>query len=456
MFPAFVKWGPYGALLVLFIIAAVFRPVLPIDETRYLTVAWEMFLHKQYAVLTLNFSPYHHKPPLLFWLINVCWEILGVHRWTALVPVLAASSAVLYLTQRLSKQLFFYDKKSADIIPWLMIGAMPFLLYGTLVMFDMLITAIILAVLVVCICYAQAPKFYYVILLGLFMGIGVLAKGPVVYLYLVWPLVLYFIWRDTEWLRPPRFYKGMMLSWLISLLPVAAWILPVILTSDRDFTYWLLWEQTAGRITGGFNAAHVRPFYFYIPLIPLLFFPWILFPQVWKKIPRINIHDRGMRFVVICTLPVLVSFSLIAGKQPHYLLPLLPIIIIGFHHVINAIPKRAVILSALSMVLLVAGGQVVTAPFITPYYDLNPIVSYVRKHQSADWAFVNNYQGELGYLARLEKPMENLSLGELDTWFTQHPEGYAVVKYKDLAAMRNYRLLVTQRYRGRNLGIFVR
>jgi 4-amino-4-deoxy-L-arabinose transferase-like glycosyltransferase len=35
--------------------AIIFRPALPIDETRYLTAAWEMFLNHNYFLPTLNF-----------------------------------------------------------------------------------------------------------------------------------------------------------------------------------------------------------------------------------------------------------------------------------------------------------------------------------------------------------------------------------------------------------------
>ena len=54
------------------------RPLLPIDETRYLSVAWEMHQSGDIAHLTRNLEPYSHKPPLLFWLINLVWLVTGV------------------------------------------------------------------------------------------------------------------------------------------------------------------------------------------------------------------------------------------------------------------------------------------------------------------------------------------------------------------------------------------
>ncbi|VAW74626.1 Polymyxin resistance protein ArnT, undecaprenyl phosphate-alpha-L-Ara4N transferase; Melittin resistance protein PqaB, partial [hydrothermal vent metagenome] len=43
------------------------RPLLPVDETRYLSVAWEMWSRGDFLVPYLNGEAYSHKPPLLFW-----------------------------------------------------------------------------------------------------------------------------------------------------------------------------------------------------------------------------------------------------------------------------------------------------------------------------------------------------------------------------------------------------
>ncbi len=90
-FNASELWA-FAAIVILYLAAVLFRPLLPIDETRYMTVAWEMRLHEGWlSPLTLNFEPYHHKPPLLFWLINVFWSFFGVSRWAGLIPIVIAT-----------------------------------------------------------------------------------------------------------------------------------------------------------------------------------------------------------------------------------------------------------------------------------------------------------------------------------------------------------------------------
>src|SRR5579883_1503643 len=79
------------------------RPTLPVDETRYLAVAWEMWTGGNYLVPHLNGIPYHHKPPLLFWLITLGWHVFGVSEtWGRLVAPLFALGCLL-LSARLAQ-----------------------------------------------------------------------------------------------------------------------------------------------------------------------------------------------------------------------------------------------------------------------------------------------------------------------------------------------------------------
>ena len=71
-------WLWSGLWVVVMGTALATRPPLPVDETRYLAVAWDMWLDGNFLVPHLNFEPYSHKPPLLFWLINLGWGLFGV------------------------------------------------------------------------------------------------------------------------------------------------------------------------------------------------------------------------------------------------------------------------------------------------------------------------------------------------------------------------------------------
>lgn len=123
----------------LLLTALVSRPPLPIDETRYLSVAWEMWQSHQFLVPHINGIPYSHKPPLLFWLIGVGWSIFGVNEWSARLTAPIFGLFVVLLTIRLSRMLWPDEKKLHKTIPYLLLGTCFWSFYGTLTMFDMLI-----------------------------------------------------------------------------------------------------------------------------------------------------------------------------------------------------------------------------------------------------------------------------------------------------------------------------
>ncbi|MCB9991567.1 MAG: glycosyltransferase family 39 protein [Rhodospirillales bacterium] len=224
--------------LLLYMTAVVFRPLIPIDETRYITVAWEMYLrHDWLAPLTVNFQPYHHKPPLLFWLMNGAWGALGVSRWAATIPVVLSAMISVYLTRALAGRIL---PEGQDRVMLVMLGSLPFLLYATLILFDLTMTVFVLAALLCLYGFAQNRRIGAVLLMGLFLGLGVLTKGPVAYLYVIFPVLLGPYWAkgSGSWLG---WYMGFIGAVLVSVIPIMVWLVPVLKSSSGDFAYWLLW-----------------------------------------------------------------------------------------------------------------------------------------------------------------------------------------------------------------------
>ncbi len=447
----FDLYGPYILLAILFAVAVLLRPALPIDETRYLSVAWEMFLQKQYAVLSLNFQPYHHKPPMLFWLINAMWEMFGISRSAALIPIFAASASVMFLTQKIVKELIPEKQRAAEIIPWLLIGSVPFLIYNTLIMFDILLTAFVLTTFLIFIAHAKNPKFYKPILAGVFMGLGVLVKGPVMYLYVLWPLALYGFWKWEGLISKKQFYKALLFAVFISAIPVAAWLVPALSQTGDDFAFWLVWNQTAGRVSGNFSSAHVRSIFFYLMILPVLFLPWCFLPSFWRNIKGLP-QEKSYKFLMSATIPIFLSFCLIAGKQPHYLVPLLPFLVIVFALLLEE--KKQIVVLSLTVVSILIFGQAIASQTVFQKYDLGSLSEFYSANKESDWAFVRKYQGEIGFLAKVEKAIDSIESDHLTEWFHQHPGGKAIVRYNAKDDMSRYIELFSQPYKGKYIGVF--
>ena len=441
------------AFAVFFACTIFIRPIFPIDETRYLTVAWEMFISGNHTLLSLNFDPYHHKPPMLFWLINICWNIFGVSRWAAQIPVFIGSALVLVLSEKLAKKIYVDHKlEKVFLVPWLMLGALPFLIYSTMVMFDLMLTAAVLASLLAFLNYAERPNVKTILLAGIIMGCGVLIKGPVAYLYILWPLALFPIWKSkSQVVTNAKFYKAIGGSVLISAFPILLWLVPALLQADQNFAYWILWEQTAGRVHGDFGSSHVRPFYFFLMLAPIMIMPWCFTPNFWKGIKNVSSNDKATRFLMCAFLPVFISFSLIAGKQPHYLVPLLPYIAILLSQILTS--EKLVKNITLVLIALFIVGQTSLHSFLLYKYDLTPMAAFYQNNKDHDFAFVRKYQGELGFIGRIEKPIDSIEFHDMPDWLNQHPQGLIIARYEneDLSA---YDMVFSIPYRGRHLGVF--
>ncbi len=58
------SWSGLGvSWLLLVLLALLTRPLFPMDETRYVALAWEMWQRGDFLVPYLNGEPYSHKPP---------------------------------------------------------------------------------------------------------------------------------------------------------------------------------------------------------------------------------------------------------------------------------------------------------------------------------------------------------------------------------------------------------
>ncbi len=307
------------------------RPPLPVDETRYLTVAWEMWLRGDWLVPHLNGVPYSDKPPLLFWLINAAWAVFGVSETAArLVPTLFAL-AVIWLTAALARMIWPGKRALAGYAALMVAGSILFALYGSLVMFDLMLAAFVLAAVIgVVHAWRRGGKRGW-LLFGLALGGAILAKGPVALLLtLPVPLLAPFWARERRPLSWFRWYVGTIAGVLLGAAIGLAWAIPAAMAGGPDYEQAILWGQTAGRMVKSF--AHARPWWFFLVLLPVAFYPWVVWPPVWRGLRVLKGRglDDGLRLMAVWFAVALVAFSMVSGKQLHYLMPLVPVAAMAF------------------------------------------------------------------------------------------------------------------------------
>lgn len=325
---------PAALWLVVVAVALFSRPLLPLDETRYLAVAWEMHRTGNWLVPHLNGEAYSHKPPLFFWLINLGWLAFGVSEtWARLVQPLFGL-ATLALTALLARRLWpdEADAAAATYAPLILAGSALWMLFSTLAFFDTMMAFWAVAGIAGLVEAWRGRPLRGFGLLGLAIGLGVLSKGPAILVHLLPAALLAPLWTkgpgpgEGGGAAPPRWpawYAGVVAGIAMGAAIALAWALPAAKAGGEAYGNAILWGQTAGRVAESF--AHRQPFWWYLPILPFLLFPWLLWmPTVRAMVGLRRGIDPGLRLCLVWMLGGLLIFSAVSGKQPHYLLPEFP------------------------------------------------------------------------------------------------------------------------------------
>jgi 4-amino-4-deoxy-L-arabinose transferase-like glycosyltransferase len=508
------SWPVLGLLWLLVVMTALLaRPLLPVDETRYATVAWEMWSRGDFLVPYLNGEPYSHKPPLLFWLIHAGWWLFGVSEWVLrLVSPLLALGTLMAVAQ-LSRRLWPDDGEAARLAPWVLFGCVSLTAFCSWVQFDLLLTLCTLLALNGVVSAAHGSRRGW-LLTGIALGCGILAKGPVILIYVLPAALFGPFWRRSNSVGPWwHWYAGLVVSVLIAAGIALGWALPAAAAGGEAYREALLWGQTAGRMVQSF--AHAHAVWWYLPWLPVLVAPWSLLPWLWSAVWRSRpLRDDGMRFCLVWLLCGFLVLSLVSGKQLKYLLPLLPAMTLLLGRVLSRLDKVPVrqrpwlivtVLLAIGTLWIVVpfalekpgwiraippawGGLLIAAglalallrpvrpdryPLLltvlvvfvvtllqlgvftaaAPAYDMRAISHLIAQAQAEgrEVAMEDRYHGQFGFYGRLTRPLVQLDDATLPAWVDHHPAGYLilVVKRPDEYPGAVY----TQPYRGKYLAV---
>lgn len=376
-----LEWGWLPLFLLTVAAALWLRPLMPIDETRYVGVAWDMWRSGSWVVPTLNGEPYSHKPPLLFWLMHAGWAVFGVNELTPRLIGPAFSLASLFLLRRIAGGLWPGRPMPAILAPWVLLGSVYWLGFATMVMFDQLVLFFVLLGIWGILELGRAKRRGW-LWLFLATGLGVLAKGPFALVYLV-PLTVLAPWWAGVSLHWRWFITAGLVGFLGSFLALV-WALWAAYLGGPTYAEEILWQQIAGRAVDAFD--HAEPFYYYLLFIPVMFLPWTLLPFAslltgwrravggWSRHVERLLADKRLVVLLLAWVAVpLFLLSLMSGKLPHYALPMLPAMALLTAFWLADLAGRGVRLTARSILLM--WGVVGLALAALPWLDGSEVLT---------------------------------------------------------------------------------
>jgi 4-amino-4-deoxy-L-arabinose transferase-like glycosyltransferase len=344
------------------------RDPWPSDEPRFALVARWMVEHGQWLFPHRGHELYPDKPPVFMWMQALAYLLTGSWRVAFLLPSLAAALGALALVYDLARRLwnhrsallaaatllltihFTYQMRNAQIDP-LLLGWVTLANYG-------LLRHLLLG-----------PSWRWFAVGCFFAGVGVATKGVGVLALLM--LIPYFVARRGRWrhLALPQGGWRWSAGLLCFLVPILAWLLPMLLTARADgdpqhaeYVQNILFGQTVHRYATPTGHIH-SPFYFLgiiaIDWLPLsLLLPWVL-PAWWRRLKR-----RDARFLLPLgwIVLLLLFFSFSPGKRDVYILPALPMTALALAPLLpGLLRRRGVRIAVFALSLLLAGALTIAA-----------------------------------------------------------------------------------------------
>ncbi len=251
--------------------------LMDVDETRYVSMARDMFNSKDFLTLYLNGHYFFEKPPLYFWQECLSFALWGkVDEWTARFPVALLGfifSFIVYATSR--KRI---NRRFGVFTSLIIATSLEFILLARYAILDIVLTFYIGLALV---CYFQVyfcqehHKKYYWWAFYAFSGLAVMAKGipgvAVPFGVVFFTSIMTKKFKDI--FKPVFFIPGMILFSLI----VLPWhIIMLKLHNPLFFNEYIIKHHLHRFLnTANNEIGRKQPFYYYFLVILWGFIPWI-------------------------------------------------------------------------------------------------------------------------------------------------------------------------------------
>ncbi|HVX10631.1 MAG TPA: glycosyltransferase family 39 protein [Pirellulales bacterium] len=331
------------------------------DEPKNAQCAREMFNRGDWIVPTFNGDLRCDKPILIYWLMMSAYQVFGDNEFAARLWSAVAAIGTTLATYHLGRLLF--NARTAFWSGWMMASSLMFVIAGRAATPDsLMIFFSTLAMLA----FVQAtwgrnatlaganrladylPRTWlgYVAMYAA-MGVGVLAKGPVVVVLPTLVLVIYVACVRQALAAPAsapaarRYLRYLSpVAWLVAawrLRPITAlfvvgaiavpWYVVVGLQTDGRWLAGFFGQHNVGRYLSPMEG-HRGPFWFYVPAVLFGFFPWSTFlPQAvvrTAKLVRQSPSWAAYLFLACWAGTWIGFFSFSGTKLPSYVTPAYP------------------------------------------------------------------------------------------------------------------------------------
>ena len=310
-------------------------PLLDKTESRYGEIARMMYETKNWVVLQIDYGiPFWAKPPLSTWLSALSFETFGVSEIAARLPSFLLAIILLIVLGKFAKKdgISFY-------LPAFILLTMPeFLIHAGVVSTD---SALAFSIALIMISFWKAMQnekysfWNYLFFMGL--GLGFLAKGPIILVLTVPPIFLWILLQKISfkdiYLKFPWF-TGILMTAVISI----PWYILVENRSPGFLNYFIVGEHFNRFLVPGwkgdlYGSGHSQPLGMIWVFLLAFAFPWIqiVLYKIWKERKTI-FKDKYVSYLVFWLFWTPLFFTISKNILHTYILPVtIPIALLMVH-----------------------------------------------------------------------------------------------------------------------------
>ncbi|HTI68510.1 MAG TPA: glycosyltransferase family 39 protein [Candidatus Limnocylindria bacterium] len=308
-------------------------PLVDRDEPRFAEASREMIERHDWIVPHFNGDYRFDKPPLIYWCQVACFQVLGQNEFAARLPSVVATAATTVLIFLFGRRLYGGHEGSWAAI--MFATSLQTLIHGRLAVADMLMVVFVTAatwasweLIAARDQQPHRPSLGWWWILWVSLGLGFLAKGPVAFLPIL-GLIIFLRWNGSA---SPMTSASWAAGILVCLGIIALWGIPALVQTQGAFAKVGLGRHVVGRsiqpLEGhGFGGVigYVATLPLYLVTVFLSFCPWVfLLPGIILAAWRRRLLGTREKWLLSMVAAIVVPFSLVATKLPHYILPAMP------------------------------------------------------------------------------------------------------------------------------------
>lgn len=314
--------------------------LMDVDETRYVSMARDMFNTKDFMTLYLNGEYFFEKPPLYFWLECFSFALFGkVNEFTARFPVAMCGMMICFLSYFMGKKV--YSRAYGIVSSLILATCFEFVILAKFAILDIVVSACIafsiMFGMITFFCRESRKKFF-IWLFYIFSGLAVMAKGLPGFIVPFGVIFLSLVVADKlKSAFKPKYLIPGIIMFLLVILP---WHIAMLNIHNPMFYEEYIVKHHLARFLSSNDINRAEPFWFYFANLFWGMIPWTfsaialivakikLFDKKlldWKNIKfKFDELDNSRKFLVlnwIAALFIILFFSVSSTKLITYILP---------------------------------------------------------------------------------------------------------------------------------------